>query len=430
MSHTSFAQKVEVSHNGQWIASTGYDRVVRIWDAVSGSQMLEFPLDANGSAISFNKDASRIVAADESGNISIWDVSALSSRLGHIGFPEYVHEARLTASGEYLIVNTDDYHIWKIPASRIAEIQDGTQGEAIYEARTLTYDTAISPDSNWVAAVEYDSNSAESNQGVLVSMDGNKSFPLEHGSEVTGIGFDKDSKWVATSGINGLVSFWDVQTGEKQSIDLQSGQPVFSLAISPIDSLAAAGVHDKIVIWDFATGKSLTELLHHGDVQQLAFSTDGKWLASASTAGTITIWKVQDRSFSQHGNQMPTGGIPQTLAFGPDDQWLASGGTSGFAYLWDVATAQEMARIPHFDTVTGVSFSLDGSQLYTVSRKVVRIWDVNSIRLVPKQELIPFACSHLITNLSRDMWTVFFADEEYRPICPNLPESEFLGLNN
>ncbi len=80
------------------------------------------------------------------------------------------------------------------------------------------------------------------------------------------------------------------------------------------------------------------------------------------------------------------------------------------------------------DSVTSVSFSLDGSQLFTVSRKVVRIWDVKSIRLIPREQLISFACSHLVTNLSQNAWTLFFGKEEYRPICPGLPEPEVLGL--
>ena len=430
MSHTSFAQKVDVSADGQWIASTGYDRVVRVWDSVSGVQMLEFPLEANGSAVSFNRDATRIVAADENGNISIWDVSMLDSRNGYMSFPEFVHEARLTSSGEYLLVNTDDYHIWKIPAQNIGQVTDGTQGEAIYNAGSLTYDTVISPDSKWVAAVEYDSNNEEKNRAVLVSLDGKTIFPLDHGGEVTGVAFDKDSKLVATSGTNGIVSFWDVESGEKQSQAFQHAGAAYSLALSPTDTLAAVGVRNKIAIWDLSTGKQIAELSQPGDIQPLVFSANGNWLASASSEGAIFIWNAQDRSFTQHGSPLQTGGMPQALAFGPGDQWLASGGTSGFAYLWDIASTQEMARIPHYDTVTGVSFSLDGSQLYTVSRKVVRIWDVASIRLVPKDELIPFACSHLISNLSRDTWTTFFGEESYRPICPDLPIPETLAQDN
>lgn len=430
MSHTNFVQKVAVSLDGHWIASTGYDRVVRIWDSVSGSQMLEFPLEANGSAVSFNQDASRIIAADENGNISIWDISTLSTRLGYIQFPEFVHEARLTSSGEYMIINTDDYNLWRIPADKLGQMQDGTRGTVIFKTRSLTYNTAISPDSKWVAAVEYDSENAGNNRGMLVSVDGQESSPLQHGSQLNGVAFDRDSKLVVTAGMNGLISFWDVTSGEKQEMDLNASEPVRSLALSPADVFAAAGLRNRIVIWDYVSGKAFVELPQTGDIQALAFSVDGKWLASGSSDGTINLWKVQGNSFTSAGSPLRLNGIPQILAFSPDNKWLAGGSTSGFAYLWDTTTVQEMARIPHTDPVTGVSFSLDGLQLFTVARKVVRIWDINSVQLVPKEELIPFACSHLISNLSKDLWAGFFGSEQYRILCPDLPEANLLGRND
>jgi WD40 repeat protein len=422
MSHANFAQKVEVSPDGQWIASTGYDRVVRIWDAASGSQMLEFPLNANGSAISFNQDGTRIVAADESGSISIWDISTLSARLGYIEFPEFVHEARLTPSGEYLIVNTDDYNIWRIPAKEIRQIKDGTLGQVILTANSLTYDTVISPDSKWVAAIEYDSENAENNRGVLVSLDGKTHFPLVHGGEVTGIAFDPESKFVATAGLNGLVSFWGVTAGEKQEFDLDNAEPVYSLGFSPLGELAAAGLHSKTKIWDIATHQPMTDLPQTGDIISVTFSQDGKWLATGSADGTVFLWKVEGTSFTRKGNPLRLNGKPQILTFSPDNRWLVGGSSSGFANLWDTKTVQEVARIPHSDPVTGVSFSLDGSQLFTVSRKVVRIWDVSAIPLILKDQLITAACSHLINNLSRDVWANFFGDEAYRLLCPYLPE--------
>lgn len=428
MSHTGFAQKVKVSPDGQWIASTGYDNVIRIWDAASGSQMLEIPIDGNGTALSFNADGTRIVASNKSGTISIWDISTLATRLGYIEFPQYVHEARFTPSGESLIVNSDDYHIWKIPADSLEKIRDGSKGKIVFTAQTLTYNTMISPDSKWIAAVEYDSVDAQKNRARLISLDGQTQYPLDHKGRVTGIGFDKESKYAITTGANGLISFWDVQSGKQnEDLKLDNSKPVYSLAVSPIDTIVTAGLSNSIKIWDYNTQAQLDELKQPGDIVSLAFSNDGKWLASGSSEGTIILWKVENKIITQAGNPLQLEGRPQVLAFSPDDQWLAGGGSSGFAYLWNTSTSNEVARIPHGDAVTSVSFSLDGSQLLTVSRKVVRIWDIKSIHLVPTNDLISFACSHLIFNLSKSTWTLFFGDEEYRPICPNLPEPELLG---
>lgn len=420
--HQNFVQRVQVSPDGLWIASTGYDQMVHIWDAASGSEMLDFPLEANGSAISFNQDGTRLVAADEGGHISIWDISSLASRAAYIAFPEFVHEARLTPSGSDLIVNTDDYNIWRIPAEAVDQIKDGTKGNILFTAKTLTYQTAISPDSRWIAAVEYDSENPQNDRAVLVSLEDQTQFSLPHGGEVTGVAFDKDSKFVATTGINGIVSFWDVASGEKQTVELDNSEPVYSLAFSPPGRLAAAGLHNKTRVWDLATRQSVADLTQIGDIVAVTFSQDGKWLATGSADNTVVLWKVAGTSFDQAGEALHLNGKPQALVFSPDSKWLVGGSFSGFANLWDVATVQEMARIPHGDPVTGVSFSLDGSRLYTVSRKVVRIWNISSIPLVRRDQLIVSACSHLVKNLSREEWANLFGSELYRLICPGLPE--------
>lgn len=419
MSHANFVQKVTVSADGQWIASTGYDHVVRIWDSVSGSPRLEFPLDANGSAIAFNKDGTRIVVADEDGNISIWDTSMLKARLGYIEFPEFVRKARFTPTGELLVVNADDYSVWALPGDQVNEIKNGTEGRVILSTESLTYETAISPDSKWLAVVEYDSEDAQKNQATLVSIDGKTQFQLQHGGEVTSVSFTQDSQLIETAGIDGRLSFWDVQSGERQ-FDLDNSEPVLALDSSPIASLAAAGLDNKTRIWDTNTKQPITDLAQTGEIVSLVFSQDGKWLATGSTEGTVALWSINGNSITQT-NMLQLNGFPRALAFSPDNRWLAGGGSIGFAYLWDVSTMQEMTRIPHGNPVTSVSFSIDGSQLFTVSRKVVRIWDVSTLPKVTRDQLIFSACSHLVKNLSMEVWATNFGDEEYRLLCPNLP---------
>ena len=423
MSHAGFVLRLDVSADGQWIASTGYDQVVRIWDAETGNQMLEVPLDTNGAAVSFNQDATQVVAADEDGNISVWDVSSLNDRIANIEFPEFAHEARFTPSGNSLIVNTDDYKIWSIPSGEILQIKDGDRGTPLLTTESLTYNTAISPDSKWIAAVEYDSSDAQKNQGILVSADGKTRFPLRHGGEVTGIGFSADSTLVASSGVNGLISLWKVDTGEKV-FDLDNGEKVYSLATSPVTDILAAGLHDRIKVWNIASQSMVIELQQTGDIETVTFSPDGTWFASGSSEGTITLWKVNGDQISQALPAIPLNGEPLFLAFSLDNRWLAGGSSTGYAFLWDIATGQELSRIAHNDPVTSVSFSPDGSLFLTVSRKVVRIWNLDSLPLISKEDLIPFACGHLTENFSQDEWTAIFGTEPYRRTCPDLAEGK------
>ncbi|PWB69814.1 MAG: hypothetical protein C3F07_18405 [Anaerolineales bacterium] len=424
MSHTHFAQKVIVSSDGQWIASTGYDQVVRIWDSVSGVQLLEIPLDSNGSAISFNEDNSRIVTADEDGNVGIWDISSLKTRASYIEFTEFVREADFTPSGESLIVNADDYHIWKIPAAQVGDLKNGTEGEIIATTESLTYDTAISPDSQWVAVVEYDSEDTQKNRGTLVGIDGGDQIPLEHGGEVTAVSFTRDSSMVITSGVNGLLWFWSVPSGERQ-FSLDNSEKVYAMVASPTEAWVAAGLNGRTKVWNADTREEVAELPQAGDISSLAFSPNGKFLATGNSEGSVILWSIAGTKFTKAGDILYLNGYARSLAFSPDGKWLAGGGSTGFAYLWDIATTQEMTRIRHGNNpVTSVSFSTDGSQLFTVARKIVRLWDIQSLALVPRDQLIPFACKHLLTNLSLEDWKTYFANEDYHSTCPGLEEEK------
>jgi len=60
----------------------------------------------------------------------------------------------------------------------------------------------------------------------------------------------------------------------------------------------------------------------------------------------------------------------------------------------------------------------------TVSRKVLQIWELSAIPLVPKSELFEVACDHLVTNLSMTQWETIFSTEQYQLICPDLPQGQ------
>jgi len=188
--------------------------------------------------------------------------------------------------------------------------------------------------------------------------------------------------------------------------------------------LVVVGLSNKIKVWDLGNQEEITELNQVGDISSLAFNNDGTLLATGSTEGTVILWKVDGNTFTLTGNILRLNGYARSLSFSPDNKWLAGGGSTGYAYLWDIETSQELIRIPHGSPVTSASFSPDGKNLYTVSRKVVRIWDISSLPQIPKDKLIAAACSHLIENLSQDDWKVYFADEGYQTICPNLPLPE------
>ena len=422
MAHGSFVQKVEVSPSGEWILSTGYDLTARLWDAQTGALMFEASLDGIGSALAFNPDGSQIIVGDRDGNITTWDISILKARVGYIGFTEFMNKAKFDPAGQWMLINTDDKNLWQIPVDQLTTIHDGTLGTKVLSFNELTAQLKVSPDSKWIAISE---NSEVSNsRAILYNLETKVLHSLPHSSDISGLAISADGKFLATTNEgNTNVYIWDIESGQQVNI-LPFGEVAFTSAYSPNDSTLAIGFADKTILWDTASNSEIATLRQIGDIKSLTFNLEGTWLATTSSDGSIYAWDMTKKDYSSPTYQFLQGGRITSLDFNSKKGWLASAGSDGFVYLWNLNTGEEVVRIPHGDSVSGINFSPDGSLLSSVSRKTLQIWDVNLMEPITKENIAEEACSRLITNMTSSQWTFFFNEEEYRPLCPNLPQGQ------
>ncbi|MFG2246687.1 protein kinase [Spirillospora sp. NPDC048823] len=116
---------------------------------------------------------------------------------------------------------------------------------------------------------------------------------------------------------------------------------------------------------------------HTGAVRSVAFSPDGKLLASCSNDETVRLWDVATR----RSIARPLTGYTDTVnavAFSPDGKLLAVGGNDTTVRLWDVATHIPVGRplTGHTDSVHSLAFSPDGKILAVADDDTVWLWDV------------------------------------------------------
>ena len=156
---------------------------------------------------------------------------------------------------------------------------------------------------------------------------------------------------------------------------------VSCVAFSPDGKLlASAGWDQTVNIWDVATERVVAALTGHADtIYGVTFSPDGSRLASASADKTVKIWDVASGQLSC----TVTGhtAAVRAVVFSPNGRFLVSGGDDrdGPVKLWDVGGGPAIGSLPHGDTVLCLAFSRDGAQLASGGKnRLIRIWDMNT----------------------------------------------------
>jgi hypothetical protein len=208
--------------------------------------------------------------------------------------------------------------------------------------------------------------------------------------------FSSDGRWLANADDTG-VELVEVATGRKVTLPAEF-KPEKPIALAPDGRWLAVVTWAPVLqvqLWDIAAGRIARNLGEPSSaVFSLAASPDGRLLAVGAGAGedTLTLWEVAS------GKKLYTTNVAQAgepgkksdaticfLAFSPDGRTIASASDNQTVQLWDTATGQELHKFPgdstKFDPYVEVAFSPNGRWLGSATG-ALRIWDVVSGREV------------------------------------------------
>ncbi len=226
---------------------------------------------------------------------------------------------------------------------------------------------------------------------------------------VWGVAFSPDGIRLASAGNDQVVTLWDAATGQVIHTSPGHTERIYVLEFSPDGKTIATSSEDGTVrLWDGGDGASLHVLSDHRARYYggMAFSPDGKTLASAGGGQpTIRTWDVATGRLirtidddviragaSFAGQRQTSGGSMKPVAYSPDGKILASGAEDGTIRFRDAATGRLdlTLRDPHnLNAITSVEFSPDGKLVASASYfgQAASVWDVSTAYLLRTTKL-------------------------------------------
>lgn len=394
------------SPDGNTLAVSYVNEDLILWDILSGQRQATLEGLRDVYHLLFSPDGRTLIAM-KNANIYLCDIdteSTKKSELKHIITEHYteVKSIALSPNGQNIASGHErSLQVWDLATGK--QKKPNIQMHYQQGIHPLVY----SPDGKILAGYNPFSLSIiilwDTNSGMQITVFKGGGKSSRSGGIVyhTGhLAFSPDGKTIANSSKDNIVRLWDVKSIISDSLIGRIRRTIFGnqlhdskghkdkvqvVAFSPNGRILASGSDDKtICLWNVRTRKLKTTLNYTDDIgsraklNSLEFSPDGKILASGNSAGVIDLW---DAITTEHKDTLINKNIRgyTFLAFSPDSRTLASGVANEIT-LWDMQTQQPKSTFTLEGAegfVQSIKFSPDGRTLATGNADgTVLIWNV------------------------------------------------------
>jgi WD40 repeat protein/tRNA A-37 threonylcarbamoyl transferase component Bud32 len=388
--HVRAVVSVVYSPDGQWLASAGSDRTIRLWNADTGAWVRTLTGHTSDIlSVAFSPDSQRVVSAGDDKTVRVSDVATGKETLAIRGLAVNIRSVAYCPDSRHIAGASEDHTV------RVWDVTTGLETLTLRGHTGTVLGIAYSPDGRRLASAGGDKDHTVK---LWDATSGGEAVELtEHTKEISSIALHPGGEWMASGSAwsdrtgrrhpTGEAKIWELATGRVIRTLRTNVDPIMSVVFSPDGKrlAAASGWYGQpsvarptreITVWDPFTGEVIFTLGGHaGSVWSVAYSPDGKYLASGGEDKTVRIWDAATgqelHTLSGHTDAV------NCVAFSPDSRWLASGGRDETVKIWEVVRGVEAQAIrPSTGMVYSLAFYPGGENLAIAgANSIIEIWD-------------------------------------------------------